>query len=644
VFIHHGSLYFAQPSLFVSNLCAAVAARFEEASCTEVVTLPFDDGSTNLPECPTQSSASICTMEYLPVQCGDNNCEYSNLCIAEAAGFAENDCELVNSGCPEMAAGLACTMEYLPVQCGDNNCEYSNLCSAQAAGFAEDDCETVSVVSEVLPEQLLDSQAVNITECPTESNATICTTEYLPVQCGDNNCEYSNLCIAEAAGFAEDDCELVNFECPEMAAGVACTLEYLPVQCGGNNCEYSNLCSAQAAGFAEDDCEAVNDLTEALPEQLQESQAVNLTECPTQSSASICTMEYLPVRCGDNNCEYSNLCIAEAAGFAENNCKLVNSGCPEMAAGVACTLEYLPVQCGDNNCEYSNLCSAQAAGFSEDDCGAVNDLPQALPEQLQDSQAVNLTECPVSESVAACTLDFNPVVCGDCEYSNLCNAEAAGFAEDDCELVNFECPEMVDVVACTMEYLPVQCGDYNCEYSNLCNAQAAGFAQYNCEVVTDLTEALPEQLQDSQAVNLTECPVSESVTACTLEFNPVVCGGCEYSNLCNAEAAGFAEDDCELVNSECPEMAAGVACTMEYLPVQCGENNCEYSNLCSGTAAGFEEGDCSPVEGETPEAVATTTESDAEESGVEQSEVVSSAISFSVIGRTVALMLTATMV
>ena len=311
---------------------------------------------------------------------------------------------------------------------------------------------------------------------------------------------------------------------------------------------------------------------------------------------------------------------------------------------MACTLEYLPVQCGDNNCEYSNLCSAQAAGFSEDDCGAVNDLPQALPEQLQDSQAVNLTECPVSESVAACTLDFNPVVCGDCEYSNLCNAEAAGFAEDDCELVNFECPEMVDVVACTMEYLPVQCGDNNCEYSNLCSAQAAGFAQYNCEVVTDLTEALPEQLQDSQAVNLTECPVSESVTACTLEFNPVVCGGCEYSNLCNAEAAGFAEDDCELVNSECPEMAAGVACTMEYLPVQCGENNCEYSNLCSGTAAGFEEGDCSPVEGETPEAVATTTESDAEESGVEQSEVVSSAISFSVIGRTVALMLTATMV
>lgn len=92
------------------------------------------------------------------------------------------------------------------------------------------------------------------------------------------SCQYSNSCLAEAAGFTDDDC------CPAPSADVACSkfvhpcvvypswfvhhcrfdsldpasttaMDYRPVNCGPKSCEYPNLCVGEAAGFAADDCE-----------------------------------------------------------------------------------------------------------------------------------------------------------------------------------------------------------------------------------------------------------------------------------------------------------------------------------------------------------------------------------------------------
>ena len=66
-----------------------------------------------------------------------------------------------------------------------------------------------------------------------------------------------------------------------------------------------------------------------------------------RSPASACTKEYIPVICGELDCEYDNACLAGSAGFA--NC---TEACPK-PDGRPCTLEYMPLICG-MGCEYSN--------------------------------------------------------------------------------------------------------------------------------------------------------------------------------------------------------------------------------------------------------------------------------------------------
>jgi hypothetical protein len=90
--------------------------------------------------------------------------------------------------------------------------------------------------------------------------------------------------------------------------------------------------------------------------------------CPTPA-LGVCPAIYLPVKCGPRNCIYDNECIAKFAGFdAATQCTLVgpppeSTECPTPANG-ACPFIYLPVKCGPNNCEYSNDCIANLAGFN----------------------------------------------------------------------------------------------------------------------------------------------------------------------------------------------------------------------------------------------------------------------------------------
>ena len=58
-----------------------------------------------------------------------------------------------------------------------------------------------------------------------------------------------------------------------------------------------------------------------------------------------------------------------------------------------------------------------------------------------------------------------PVSCGQpggkqCSYNTQCNANAAGYNEQQC------CPSVPDGVACTANFAPVECGDIPCVYSN----------------------------------------------------------------------------------------------------------------------------------------------------------------------------------
>jgi hypothetical protein len=93
-----------------------------------------------------------------------------------------------NPGKPSCAIGnrgiVACPPIFAPVLCGDEKCQYDNLCSAQAGpGFTKEDCEPVDLA--------VDAQC-----------AKSCPEIFSPVSCDD--CIYDNICFAKAAGFLRD--------------------------------------------------------------------------------------------------------------------------------------------------------------------------------------------------------------------------------------------------------------------------------------------------------------------------------------------------------------------------------------------------------------------------------------------------------
>ena len=49
-------------------------------------------------ECPTPKRGWLCPTYYAPVECGPNNCWYSNQCFASLAGWSASDCEPVGPG------------------------------------------------------------------------------------------------------------------------------------------------------------------------------------------------------------------------------------------------------------------------------------------------------------------------------------------------------------------------------------------------------------------------------------------------------------------------------------------------------------------------------------------------------------------
>jgi hypothetical protein len=102
-----------------------------------------------------------------------------------------------------------------------------------------------------------------------------------------------------------------------------------------------------------------------------------------------------------------------------------NPGKPSCAIGnrgiVACPLIFAPVLCGDEKCQYDNLCSAQAGpGYTKEDCEPVDLTVDA--------------QCAKPKLTGkGCPEIFSPVRCDDCIYDNICFAKAAGFPREDCK-------------------------------------------------------------------------------------------------------------------------------------------------------------------------------------------------------------------
>jgi hypothetical protein len=155
------------------------------------------------------------------------------------------------------------------------------------------------------------SSPVETGECPEPSDGS-CTKAFSPVACGPNDCQYNNECIATLAGFVvEEDCKPTRVKppsCPLPDSETPCILVYAPVQCGPNDCIFDNQCFADAAGYSEAECAASGT---PPPEP---------ATCPVPDESEPCTLEYMPVSCGPEGCTYSNRCLAQRAGFADDEC------------------------------------------------------------------------------------------------------------------------------------------------------------------------------------------------------------------------------------------------------------------------------------------------------------------------------------
>jgi len=80
------------------------------------------------------------------------------------------------------------------------------------------------------------------------------------------------------------------------------------------------------------------------------------------------------------------------------------------AAAVECPFEYAPIECGEDAELFMNLCLAEAKGYTEEDCKS--------SEQVIE---IALEDCPVG--TFPCTLFSQPIMCMGCKYDNFCFAE-----------------------------------------------------------------------------------------------------------------------------------------------------------------------------------------------------------------------------
>eukprot|EP00751_Fragilariopsis_kerguelensis_P018756 CAMPEP_0170847356 /NCGR_PEP_ID=MMETSP0734-20130129/8735_1 /TAXON_ID=186038 /ORGANISM="Fragilariopsis kerguelensis, Strain L26-C5" /LENGTH=339 /DNA_ID=CAMNT_0011216561 /DNA_START=95 /DNA_END=1111 /DNA_ORIENTATION=- len=106
------------------------------------------------------------------------------------------------------------------------------------------------------------------------------------------------------------------------------------------------------------------------------------------------------------------------------------------------------------------------------------------------------------------------------------------------------------------------------DYSNLCEAQREGYKAYQCTSV--------EVIYDD----------------CDAVYEPVQCGrrGKRYANVCEAERDGFYPRQCTSIGGGSGP-GGGIGCDRTYRPVIC-DGYYTYNNLCLAEAEGFNQNNC----------------------------------------------------
>ena len=286
----------------------------------------------------------------------------------------------LNTTCPSVAEGY-CPLLYQPVVCGDELCEYSNFCFANLAGYNHSEC-----TEKVASDQSNNSTSTQNVTCPSPAVDQVCILLYEPVICGTiEQCEYSNNCFAELAGYNSTNCLP---KCPHKSSPSVGYNEYNRAQdkCGIHNtnnpvvcgsCTFENLCIAQQYGtYDPSECQLF------CPEFDDETITAEARAFPIQCQDE----KNRPVICGENRCVYDNLCLATVGarfdqdqctqveeqssveGSMEENCSTdypTNADCDKSLKPVQC---YCPESDSDEVCNYPNLCFAIAAGWDEEDC------------------------------------------------------------------------------------------------------------------------------------------------------------------------------------------------------------------------------------------------------------------------------------
>ena len=98
------------------------------------------------------------------------------------------------------------------------------------------------------------SSDADVTNCSTKTKLTglsfLLLPSYQPLVCGEKECPYDNFCIADLAGYSQDQCATPS-DCPVPEG--ACTADINSVACGATFCVYDNQSCADLV-FDSDEC------------------------------------------------------------------------------------------------------------------------------------------------------------------------------------------------------------------------------------------------------------------------------------------------------------------------------------------------------------------------------------------------------
>jgi hypothetical protein len=173
--------------------------------------------------------------------------------------------------------------------------------------------------------------------------------------------------------------------------------------------------------------------------------------CPTINQPVLCISS-------EGRHVFSNLCFAEAAGFESADCKLepIDSACPTINEPVFCTST---PESKDRH-EFSNICFALEAGHDSENCGPNFSVDPVEPDLRVDPIHPDFSVNPIDPDFSVDPIDPDFSV--------------------DPKLINLVCDTIYKPVVCTAT---PNSYDYN-KFSNLCEAEKAGFDSNNCILKT----------------------------------------------------------------------------------------------------------------------------------------------------------------